>query len=175
MITRVAVFDFDGTLFGSPEKPVWWPWQGFWGRPESLSPPYVPENPGAEWWASPVVHAARQAMADPQTLTVMMTGRPPKLEARIRQMLDGMGLRFDHYYFSRGDSTLPFKLAMLDQLIKLNWDARLVEMWEDRSEHIGAFEAQIGKYPDVVARVHHVPRLMREFENAPTGATYDRR
>lgn len=172
---RIAVFDFDGTLFGSPEKPSWWPWQGLWGRLESLSPPYVPEKPGADWWAAGVVHAARQAIADPETLTVMMTGRPPKLEHRVRALLNGVGLHFDHYYFSRGDSTLPFKLARLEELIQLNYEVRVVEMWEDRSEHIGPFEATIGKFPDVEARVHHVPRVVHEFENAPADTSYDRR
>ena len=47
---RIAMYDFDGTLFRSWEKtPEWWPDQrpfSFFVRPESLDEPCVPDHPG---------------------------------------------------------------------------------------------------------------------------------
>ena len=161
---RLSIFDFDGTLFASPERPPWWPFQGFWGRPESLNPPYVPERPGNDWWAPKVVAAARQAISDTETYTALLTGRQPKLGPRIKQLLHGEGLRFDEYHFSNGDNTLPFKLGVIENLV-LKVQPEWVDVWEDRGEHIGSFESTLRQL-GVDFKVHKVSLDTHEFENA---------
>jgi len=160
-IKRIAIFDFDGTLFASPEKPDWWPYQGFWGRLETLSPPYIPENPGPEWFSSAVVGEAQQAISDPDTYTCLLTGRIPKFGTRIKAILDGAGLKFDDYFFTSGSATLDFKLSIIENLIQRFPDAR-VEMWDDRHEHAGNFETKI-KELGVVGTVHRVNKVTHEF------------
>jgi len=161
---RLAIFDFDGTLFASPGRPDWWPFQGFWGRPESLSPPHVPERPGADWWSSMVVAGAKRAISDSGTFTVLLTGRPSKLSSRIKELLGHAGLRFDEYHFSN-DDTLSFKLRVMGELVN-KLQPEQVTLWEDRSEHFAPFEAHLKKL-DVEFEIHKVPRVMHEFENPP--------
>lgn len=167
---RLAIFDFDGTLFASPGRPSWWPFPGFWGRPESLEPPHVPDRPGADWWSSTVVSAARQAISDGDTYAILLTGRPAKLGGRIKALLHQAGLRFDEYHFAGGGKdTLAFKLDVVERIASKIPDLHLVEMWDDRTEHIAPFEAHLKKL-NVEFEVHRVPRLMHEFENPPTTA-----
>lgn len=162
---HLAVFDFDGTLFASPLRPSWWPWQGFWGRPESLSPPYVPERPDADWWVPGVVAAAKKAISDPGTYTVLLTGRPPKLSHRIKELLHGAGLRFDEYHFSN-DDTLTFKVRVIESLVgKLQPES--VTLWEDREEHLSTFDAAL-KALGTDYRIRRVPRATHAFlESTP--------
>jgi len=162
-ITKLAVFDFDGTLFKSPEKPDWWPHQGFWGRLETLSPPYVPERPGSDWWAGNIVQEAKRACSDAQTYTVLMTGRIGKFEGRVRDLLDGVGLRFDDYFFAGGGSTLSFKTSTLMRLVERFPSLETVEMWDDRPEHASEFESVLESL-GLGVTVHRVPRVTRDFE-----------
>ena len=134
-MTTLALFDFDGTLFRSPEKPEWWE-GGWWGRKESLGPPCIPESPGSEWWVPSTVTAAHKAISAPGVHAVMLTGRPPPMRARVHELLKSVGLDFKATFFASG-GTLPFKLKTIDTLITP--EVTRVEVWEDRTEHLGAF------------------------------------
>lgn len=151
---RIAIYDFDGTLFHSPEREQGsqiyqqatgqpWPYQGWWGRAETLSPPIVPENPGPEWFIDHVVQNQRADSSDPATTTILMTGRPAKIGGRVRQILDSHGLRFDKYFFrgqrnSVGNDTLEIKANYIRDLITP--DTTTLEIWEDRPEHVAEFK-----------------------------------
>jgi len=161
-INRIAIFDFDGTLFRSPEKPPWWPHKGFWGRLETLSPPYVPQVPGPEWYIESVLSEARDAIGDPQTYSCLLTGRIPKFSARVREIMGVAGVSFQDYFFASGGSTLPFKIKIIEDLISKNPGVRIVEMWEDREEHIGPFEEKLNQL-GVQFQVHHVQSTPQEF------------
>lgn len=169
MATRLAVFDFDGTLFRSPQKPVWWPWQGYWGRPESLAPPYVPDAPDASWWAEEVVGAAREALADPDAHVIVLTGRPEKFTSRVTALLLSAGLDFHGCYCvgSGAGNTLDMKQVCLQQLIRLKGIKR-VDMWEDRPEHVEPFLAFLATQTSEF-QVNLVPRASREFDYVPEG------
>ena len=165
-VQRIAIFDFDGTLFASPEKPDWWPHQGFWGRLETLSPPFVPEAPGPEWYSSAVVAEAKQAIGDSDTYTCLLTGRIPKFEKRVKALLTGAGLRFDDYFFTAGSSTLPFKLSVIEKLVRQFPEVKLVEMWDDRHEHAGDFEKKLEDL-GVEGKVHRVKKVTHDFAIGP--------
>ena len=32
---EIHIYDFDGTISGSPAKPSWWTGRGWWGNPKS--------------------------------------------------------------------------------------------------------------------------------------------
>jgi len=161
-IDRIAIFDFDGTLFRSPEKPPWWPYEGFWGRLETLSPPYVPQDPGPEWFIESVLSEARAAIGDSRTYSCLLTGRIPKFSGRVKELMEGVGITFQDYFFAPGGSTLPFKIKIIEDLISRNPGVRIVEMWEDRQEHIGPFEEKLNQM-GVQFRVHHVQSTPQEF------------
>lgn len=170
-ITKLAVFDFDGTLVDTPlpdtgrkiyqektGKP--WPYQGWWGREESLDTTIfdMPSNPS-------VIADYQKEKADPNTAVIMLTGRMTKLSDKVKAILDSKGLTFDAYYYNRGGSTDVEKMKTLDMLVAQNPNLDLVEMWDDRMEHISTFEqwgkknVQEGKIKDfkinVVFSGHH--------------------
>lgn len=152
MIKNLHIFDFDGTLFRSPEKPDWWKDKGWWGKLESLNPPCVPKEPGADWWVGSTVEAAKKAISDPETFAVLITGRlAGKFHARMFELLSHAGLRFDEVHLTPGGGTLPFKLKIIEALIQ-KLPIEKVEIWEDRSEHVGAFKSvveQFGKESEI--------------------------
>ena len=163
---KIAFYDFDGTLFRSPEKPSGWT-KGWWGNIVSLSPPIVPEEPGSDWWIGSVVQRAKRDIADPETLTVLITGRiASKFTARLKDLLRGVGLKFDHVYLNPGDDTEPFKLGVLDKLLKDHTTARGVDIWEDRAPHLRRY-ADFVESKGVAAFPHLVTVPAREPEALP--------
>lgn len=163
-VKKISIFDFDGTLFSSPEKPEWWPVHGFWNKIQTLSPPYVPEYPTGNWWSAANVPAARREIGRDGVYTVMMTGRLEIFETRIKGMLDSVGLNFDEYHFCPGGDTLKFKLSVLERLLEKFATVSFVEMWEDRPEHIGPFEEKLEQLGIPKFKVNLVERETREFD-----------
>ena len=160
---NLAIFDFDGTLFRSPERPAWLKEKGWWGQPMSLNPPCVPEKPGSDWWVSATVEAAKKCIADPDTYTVLATGRlHNKFHTRLHALLTQAGLRFDEVHMLPGGSTLPFKLKVITTLLA-KLPVERVEVWEDRSEHIGAFKAVIDQ-SGKESEIHLVSTKSHELE-----------
>ena len=136
---RLSVFDFDGTLFKSPEKPVDWA-TGWWGNPASLSAPIVPERPGAEWWNAHVVEAAQRDSADPETVSLLLTGRLAKrFTVRLTELLAQAELSFDRVILSTGGDTEAHKLLMIGEFLSVYPTIVEVDIWEDRHEHLTKF------------------------------------
>ena len=145
-IKYLHIFDFDGTLFRSPERPAWWKEKGWWGKHESLGPPCVPEKPGSDWWVESTVSAAKKAISDAESYAVLITGRlAQKFHARVFELLSQVGLHFDETHLTPGGGTLPHKLRVIEDLIK-RLPIEKVEIWEDRSEHVGAFKSVIEQF-----------------------------
>jgi hypothetical protein len=149
-ITKLAVFDFDGTLIMTPLPDTGrqqyqqktgqpWPHKGWWGREESLDTTIfdMPSNPS-------VIADYQKEKADPNTAVIMLTGRMTKLGDKVKAILDAKGLTFDGYYYNRGGSTDVEKMKTLDMLVTQHPNLDLVELWDDRLEHIPTFE-QWGK------------------------------
>jgi hydroxymethylpyrimidine pyrophosphatase-like HAD family hydrolase len=152
---RLVVYDFDGTLFHSPDREKGslayqeatgqpWPFNGWWGRPESLESPVVPSVPTPEWYVSAVVESQRRDMSEPGTTVVLMTGRPYRLKSRVLDILQVQGLRFHDHFFSgqpgsSGSDTLSIKKNHLRRL--LGDGVTTLEMWEDRDDQIAGFLA----------------------------------
>jgi hypothetical protein len=163
-VKKISIFDFDGTLFASPQKPDWWPMHGFWSKIQTLSPPYVPEYPTGNWWSAVNVPAARREIGRDDVHTVMMTGRLKNFETRIKDMLDSVDLKFDEYHFCPGGDTLKFKLSVLEGLLQKYTTIDFVEMWEDRPEHVIPFEEKLERLEIPKFKVNLVERETREFD-----------
>lgn len=138
-IKTLAVFDFDNTLFRSPLPPPTHK-GGWWSRPESLGPPHVDEKPGHDMWNTRVVAAARKAISDPTTYSVLMTGRLHyRFSKRVNELLRMQGLHFDAVYLNPGDSaTELFKKTRIREMVETT-GAEHVEIWEDRRNHLDSF------------------------------------
>lgn len=136
-LERLVVFDFDNTLFKSPLPPKNHT-GGWWGSVASLSPPLVPADPSSDWWNAKVLAAAREAIADPSTYAVMMTGRIPKFERRVRDLLASQRLYFDEAHFNGSGPTETYKQNLIRKLVETTNCSR-VEIWEDRKNHLDGF------------------------------------
>lgn len=139
-ISTLCVFDFDGTLFRSPEPPK--DFKGNWhASKESLGEPNVPEIPQEQWWFKTTVGAAESAIADEDTYTIMMTGRMDRnFHDRILQLLHQQSLEFNDVFLNdSGGDTVDFKVSKINKFIKKFPNLKKLEMWEDKQEHIQQF------------------------------------
>lgn len=146
-ITKISVFDFDGTLVNTPLPDTGklqykektgkdWPYMGWWGRGESLDMDIfdMPTIPS-------VISAYKEERKNPHTLMVMLTGRLPKHHDLIKKILDSKGLKFDIYEYNNGGSTLHSKIKSMNELLRKYPNVKSLEMWDDRIEHIDSFKA----------------------------------
>lgn len=144
-ITKISVFDFDGTLVDTPlpdegkikykEKTgTDWPHRGWWGKPESLDMDIfdMPE-------ISEVISAYHEEKAKSGVLVVMMTGRVPQLSKYVEHILKSKNLSFDKYIYNNGGSTDQSKIKSLESMLKEYPSVESVEMWDDRLTHIPIF------------------------------------
>jgi len=83
---RLISFDFDDTLCHTPKpeegEKIWlektgtvWPYNGWWGRPESIDPEIF-EIPLNQW----VYKKYLEAVSDPDNYVILATGRLKKKE-----------------------------------------------------------------------------------------------
>lgn len=167
--TKLAIYDFDGTLFRSPEKPEGWE-AGWWGNLASLTPPIVPETPGAEWWNGSVVQRAKRDISDGDTVAVLLTGRiAKKFTARVKDLLAQAGLKFQHVYLAPGGDTEAYKLRAIGDLLKEYPTVTGVDIWEDRAPHLQKF-ADFVESKGKAAFPHLVTVMAHEPEGLPSAA-----
>ncbi|AVK76646.1 hypothetical protein pneo_cds_1039 [Pandoravirus neocaledonia] len=156
-VDQLNIFDFDGTLFRSPE-PNADKWTrasiatikngpkakglGWFQDVTTLCPPYVPEIPGGEWWNAPLLCRVRESMADPRSVTVLLTGRSESYRQRINAIVGSAALVFDAVGLKppSGPSTIDYKTQFIADLIAKH-APRKVNMWDDRVEQIKGFVA----------------------------------
>ncbi len=146
-ITKLAIFDFDGTLVDTPlpliGKPIYeqktgqkWPHRGWWGQALSLDTTIF-EMPVIE----DVVNAYNKEKEQPSTVLVVMTGRLEALRTEVTDILDSHGLKFHEYHLNTGGRTEFVKMRTMEKLLKKYPDVTHIEAWDDRLEHIPIFEA----------------------------------
>lgn len=150
-ITKLSIFDFDGTLIETPLPDVGkilyqektgkvWPHEGWWGRRESLDMAIF------DMKVIPSVKASyHEEKAKDETLMVMLTGRIKNhkidLTPEVKAILDSHGFEFDEYLLNRGGSTDSAKIKSMEKLLEQHKDIDFIELWDDRLEHIPIFEA----------------------------------
>ena len=156
-ITRIDIFDFDGTIFNSPEPSI-----KLWGNKMYGKLMAPPKNGGLGWFQNvitlnpkytqgctfndEVVDAVKKSMTDVHSLTVMLTGRTDNYESLIKNILSKAGLVFDDYGFKPlGDSgtTFDFKEKFIKDLLLSNPNVNYIQIWEDRVKHLQKFRALI--------------------------------
>lgn len=145
-ITKLAIFDFDGTLIDTPlpeeGKVVYlnktgqkWPHRGWWSQPMSLDMKIFDIQAMPE-----VVADYEKEKAKDNICVVMLTGRLAKMDAEVKAVLDAKGLTFDEYHYNTGGSTDMSKRWTMEKLLKKYPEATEIEMWDDRVEHVPIFE-----------------------------------
>ena len=137
---ELHIYDFDGTLFRSPEKPEGWD-NRWWISSESLNPPCVPLDPSGEWWISKTVSAARASIANPDTYAVMMTGRPVRsgFRYRVPELLKSVGLKFDEVHLSDTNNTPAFKIKVIKNLLSKFPGVEKIVFWDDNAPYMARY------------------------------------
>ena len=137
---ELHIYDFDGTLFRSPETPEGWD-NRWWISSESLNPPCVPLDPSGEWWISKTVSAARASIANPDTYAVMMTGRPVRsgFRYRVPELLKSVGLKFDEVHLSDTSNTPAFKIKVIKNLLRKFPGVEKIVFWDDNAPYMARY------------------------------------
>jgi hypothetical protein len=153
--TIIKIFDFDGTIFNSPipNKELWdsnmfgklmseveCGGYGWFQNTITLDDKYIQTSHFNE----SVVAEIRAATEDPDTVTVLLTGRTTAYEAQVKRILDSMNLTFDHYGFkpiakNQKIYTMNFKQEFIRELVSMYGDVVSIEMWDDRRKHVDRF------------------------------------
>ena len=158
MYTKLIVFDFDGTMFHTPEphegRRVWrektgfeFPHTGWWGKAESLNTEvfYIPAN---EW----VLARYKEATADPDAYVIMATGRLQKsqgMRKNIDKILEQNNITFDEIWLNWGGDTYNFKTRLFEQKMK-ELKVKELTMYDDRHEHLVKFKQwAVGQRADI--------------------------
>lgn len=140
---EIHIYDFDSTLFRSPEQPEWWDKKvlGQWYSDEvSLGIPFVDIKPPTDYWVSEVVELAKESIKDQNTWAILLTGRPDygNLRYRIAELLGQRGLKFDEVMLKRpmGAKTTSFKRYFTEKLIHRYPLVSKIQVWEDNTDNI---------------------------------------
>lgn len=145
-ITKLKVFDFDGTLILTPlpefgkkayqdKTGLEWPHQGWWGQPMSLDTSIF-EMPVVQ----SVIDDYKRVKEDETSMVIMLTGRMVKLTDLVKKILDEKELEFDEHHFNRGGSTEVAKIKTMERILDQNPAIIEIELWDDRLEHIPIFQ-----------------------------------
>ena len=170
-MAELHVYDFDGTLFRSPDKPDWWEkGTGSWVyNPASLDVPCVPTRPGGDFWIGSTVADAKKSISRPDVYAILVTGRGDKSFARYRvpELLKQKGLSFDEVHLSPGGSTKSFKIQVINRILGRFPDIDRVDIWEDDLPNLKAYMQAVNQrglvgqpHPVVVTRAQ--PACTRE-------------
>jgi len=145
----------------------------------------VPDPVDMDFFNSKVVEDFLRSKNDENCLTLILTGRHQKLKHHVLRILNDVNLidvtrhkitnsLFCHpvdekvFCYCLGDNgpaldavgekpseTFPWKVWIIKQYLHLNPDFELIEIWEDRAEHVENFESFGRSIPNKLI-VHHV-------------------
>lgn len=160
-ITKISIFDFDGTLMRTPHpeegKKKWenfynkdYPHIGWWSKPESLDDAVFNIDT-----IETTINDYKKEMETPNTLVIMLTGRLSHQHDQIMELLKFHGIVFTEYHYKESGDTLNSKLNSIIKLLNRFPQVNHIEMWEDREPHSIAFE-EWGKENNVKIEVNLV-------------------
>lgn len=149
-IMRLHVFDFDNTLFKTfePEegKIMWekyyekpYPYQGWWGRPESLDLNVFDIKPYPS-----VLNQLKKDTVLPNTFVMIMTSRMEKLRSEVEAVLNKNKINVDLVEMKRAEGNKGIKLL---RFIDKFPDLKVINVYDDRQSDIEAYEDVRNKIP----------------------------
>lgn len=175
----INIFDFDGTIFNSPNpsREIWdnkmfgklmsSPKQGGYGwyqNIRTLEDKYIKNST----FNDSVVADVRKSMDDPDTVTVLLTGRTTNYSDIIQGIVMEEDLEFDEFGFKpTGEkvTTFNFKTDFIKDLID-RYDGIEVNLWEDRIKHVRRFREwlELSGIPGVVHFIDNPDSTMEDEE-----------
>ena len=152
MITRLSVYDFDGTLINSPMpetgKREWelvkkiknFPFSGWWSKPESLDLNIFDIKPFPS-----VLAQLKKEQATSNTYVVILTSRMEKLRLQVEAVLIKNNIHVDKLDMQRDQRTKGQKI--LDYTKKFP-DLREINVYDDKNTDIMSYEGIRSSLPE---------------------------
>lgn len=154
MIT-LNIFDFDNTLFRSPE-----PNPKLWGRKLLGKLKSTLEEHGGGWYQNTAtltekyidlnnfieetVSEVEKSIADINAVTALLTGRNIAYNDIIKNIIARKGLVFDYFGLKFTGKTLDFKYGFIKNTIQdiesKGKKVKFINIWEDREDHVKKFK-----------------------------------
>jgi hypothetical protein len=144
---KVYCFDFDGTLFDTPQRnggvSIWkskvgkeWPHIGWWSKPETLDDTIFNIEVRDE-----IIEKYREAKLDKDSHIILATGRieNPQMRKMVEHLLDRENLKFKGIYLNDCCETFKFKSNLFSKIIEQTKCDEFI-MYDDREEHLRKFE-----------------------------------
>ena len=158
--------------------------RGWFGRKETLEPPLVPNPTPKDLFIREACDAFLASKAAEDSITMLMTGRHAGIMSQVlricgdgklieiknRGVKDGklfvdcvdpkvvcwfMGQNGPDPEGHKPNETLPWKMWIIEQYVRLYPDLETINIWEDRSEHIKEFK-ELGELMDQTVVVHEI-------------------
>jgi len=164
----INVFDFDGTIFNSPN-----PSKKLWDKKTYGKLMSSPKQGGHGWYQNTltlndkyivnsifnddVLSDIRKSMDDDTCITVLLTGRTTAYSDIIQAIVMREGLEFDEYGFKplgERETTFGFKIDFIKTLID-KYGANVVNIWDDRIKHVIRFREWL-EMTNTSGEVHHI-------------------
>ncbi|KAM9963510.1 hypothetical protein ACTFIW_006741 [Dictyostelium discoideum] len=199
MSKTLYIFDFDGTLFKSPEpNPSTWnpsiigkikgmPDEGGFGWFQdtiTLDDPYVPTKPDRDiWFNKNVLDDALNALKHPNNVVCLLTGRTVLYEKIIDRILESVELKFHHKGLkplnianSQRETTFDFKKRFILNLMHNTYKGEIkrVVVYEDRINHVDLFKSFLASLPSLDSyKVEHIEEESKYLEHQSELALVD--
>jgi hypothetical protein len=165
IFTKLSVFDFDNTLFKSPDSPS--DFKGNWhASKESLNEPTVPKVPDDSFWNLDVVSSAKKELSKPENYCIMLTGRIDQFfQDRIEELLKQKNLNFKLVGLNEfGMDTAEFKINKINEILKRYPTIKNIEMWEDEPEKASIYNTEF-KHKNIKINKVKTDMMEKIFEN----------
>ena len=165
--TKLHVFDFDDTLYKSPNETQEWkqknPKSYWWDSGDSLNP-YITKIDSSSLWINNIVDSAKESIADPNTLAVLCTARldRPEIIYAVSNLLREKNLKFERMFFKPRKiniSSPQYKAETVRMLLNAYPNIKEVSFWDDKMENLDAVANLIQNNPQ---------RNISYFPNLPT-------
>lgn len=113
------------------------------------------------WWNEKIVELIQISMKQPESLSVLLTGRSEAGFAKlVNDMVDRKGLKFDMAVYKptvgpdnqRFDNTMGFKQLFLKSLMETYKNASEIKVYEDRPKHTEGFREFFEQYNSLQSR-----------------------
>ena len=158
MIKKLNAFDFDGTLINSPEKDngikLWsklkgiqYPYQGWWGRVESLDLTIFDIKPFPN-----VLSALNNAIKDDDSLVIVLTSRREKLRPSLQAILDINMINVDKLDMKTIELTKGERIL---KYVEKYPELKEINVYDDKDSDIDSYKQIISSIPqDIVFNIY---------------------
>ena len=158
--------------------------RGWYGRKETLEPPLTPNPAPKELFIREACDAFLESKKSEDSMTILMTGRHAGISAQVLRICgDGklfqvknrgvkqgklfvdnvdpdvvcwfMGQNGPDPVGNKPNETLPWKMWIVEQYVRLYSDLQKITFWEDREEHVKEFR-ELDELFEQTVIVHHI-------------------